>query len=891
MRDDIFKEVSQRIAAEFKFEAKGEWLQKGKCPKCGRKEVFTKADAPWVLKCGRLDKCGWDGHVKDLYSDIFDNWSNRYKASESNPTAAADAYLHYARGFDLQGLRGCYSEETYRDRARNLTSATVRFQLPGGSYWERLIDQPGRFDKKAHFAWGKPWKGHAWTAPDQDIAAIAKAERLWIVEGIFDALSFRQVGEFAASAMSCNNYPDIFLKELRKAIADLGIVGGPELIFAFDVGKAGVEYTRKFVKLAREQGWRATAAQVNSEGEGDKRDWNDLLSRKRLEPDHLTEYLWNGEVLIAPNATEKACLIYGRKNWSSFSFVHDSRTWWAHFNEARIAEVQVKEGITKKAAAKGCANVEEIANCAFRVLYFQRDEATDESQYYLRVDSPSDRPASKAAFSPASLSAGAEFKKRLLAVSPGGQWTGTTEQLDRLISGQTSRIKIVETIDFTGYSRDHAAWVLGDIAIKDGRVVRLNDEDYFDFGKMSLKLRSNERILSIDYDPDVFHAKWLVDVWVAWGTNGLVTVAFWFMSLFAEQIRQQQKSLAFLEMTGDPGTGKSTLIEFLWKLLGRENYEGFDPQKATTAALARNLGKVANMPVVLIEGDHNDKAVHAKRFEWDELKTAYNGRSVRSRGVKSGGNETYEPPFRAAIIIEQNNAVMASPATLERIMQLRFDKAHFNAATKSAAERIEQWPTEEISGFIVHAARRENDVLRIFRESFLKAEQEFEQRGEVRHVRIIKNHSQLIGALEAMASILPIPDAALHQTRERIFRMAAERKAAISADHDVVQKFWELFDWIQSNEEDTLDPKHRINQHRKPEDFIAVALPHFEEKCRHRGLTAPSTDDLKKYLKTSKRRKFFKADTVNGVGDKHIHCWIFEQPKAADSRSSKGSNA
>jgi Cdc6-like AAA superfamily ATPase len=72
-----------------------------------------------------------------------------------------------------------------------------------------------------------------------------------------------------------------------------------------------------------------------------------------------------------------------------------------------------------------------------------------------------------------------------------------------------------------------------------------------------------------------------------------VCLSFFFGSLFAEQVRTEMKSFPFLEMHGLPGTGKTTLVEFLWKLLGRENYEGFDPAKATPAAMARNLAKWA----------------------------------------------------------------------------------------------------------------------------------------------------------------------------------------------------------------------------------------------------------------------------------------------------------
>src|SRR5690606_33234996 len=99
--------------------------------------------------------------------------------------------------------------------------------------------------------------------------------------------------------------------------------------------------------------------------------------------------------------------------------------------------------------------------------------------------------------------------------------------------------------------------------------------------------------------------------------------AFWLGSLFAEQIRANQKSFPFLEIVGEAGAGKSTLIEFLWKLCGRRDYEGFDPSKATLAARARNFSQVSNLPVVLIESDRDqDQGAKQKQFDWDELKTA-----------------------------------------------------------------------------------------------------------------------------------------------------------------------------------------------------------------------------------------------------------------------------
>lgn len=122
---------------------------------------------------------------------------------------------------------------------------------------------------------------------------------------------------------------------------------------------------------------------------------------------------------------------------------------------------------------------------------------------------------------------------------------------------------------------------------------------------------------------------------MAFGEKGYVALAFWLGSLFAEQIRERDKSFPFLEIVGEPGTGKSTLIEFLWKLAGREEYEGFDPSKSTAAARGRNFAQVGNLPVVLIEGDRTTDNAKQRAFDWDELKSLYNGRASRAVGIKS----------------------------------------------------------------------------------------------------------------------------------------------------------------------------------------------------------------------------------------------------------------
>lgn len=884
MRDDILNDVKKRLMADFSFKVCGSWLREGKCPQCGRKELFTHAEEPHVIRCGRENRCGWEIHVKSLYPDIFENWSTRYRATETDPNAAADAYIIHARGLDRVPLVGAYTQEYYNDDQLKAGTATVRFPLPGGGWWERFIDQPGRFgSKKARFSYGTNYRGHWWQYPGTSLDDLASAPELWLVEGIFDACALQQAGISAVSLMSCNNYPEHALAALRKAAAEKN-VPGPKLIWAFDVGAAGVRYTRKFVRAAREQGWTCGAAQVRPDGEGDKLDWNDLAQRKRLADADIEAYRWNGDVTIAQSAIEKAVLIYRRHHYANFPFVFDSRQMWARFDVSAINEIvsawsesnthadKTPEELFDLAAAEA-VDVNEIANCAFRALYFQRDDVADDSAYYFAIDFPSDKPRVKGTFNGSCLAAAPEFKKRLISVAGGGIFTGTTQQLDKLMQRQLCNIKSVEALQFTGYSPAHEAWVLGDIAVHHGRVYEPNDEDYFDFGKQQVKLRSPERLLTINYDPQKINLDWANLVVRAFGTKGLVMTAFWFGSLFAEQIRSEQKSLGFLEATGEPGTGKTTLIEFLWRLFGREDYEGFDPVKSTPAARARNLGKVSNMPVVLLEGDRAEGTPHSRKFEWDELKTAYNGRSVRSRGVANGGMETFEPPFRGAIVIAQNAPVEASPAILERIMAVTFDKSGWSQTTKEAAEALERIKTEDVSGFIVHAVRNEHEIMTAYRTAFARHEANMLKDPNVRNGRLAKNHAQLSAMLDAMLIVVPtLAKNDVEAAHALIRTMLHERHAAVSADHPYVQLFWERFDYLNENRFNKDKP---IN-HSRNEAIVAISLVQFEQICAEERLPLPCPmPELKRLLKTSKRRKYLTQKATKSPDDRTVFCWQF----------------
>ena len=114
---DLLPTIADRLQHDYSFKVgpAGKHLRQGVCPSCGKKSLWTFAESPWVVRCERLNHCGYEAHAKDLYPDLFESWSDRFQAPEAakpeaerNPHSAADAYLSLARGFDLARIQGLY---------------------------------------------------------------------------------------------------------------------------------------------------------------------------------------------------------------------------------------------------------------------------------------------------------------------------------------------------------------------------------------------------------------------------------------------------------------------------------------------------------------------------------------------------------------------------------------------------------------------------------------------------------------------------------------------------------------------------------------------------------------------------------------------------------------
>ncbi len=865
------EEIIQILRSDnnFQFTDSSQYLLKGICPSCGKKELFISKKEPWQLKCSRLNKCGYEEATRNLYPQIFANFSKRYPATEKEPNATASAFLSLDRGFDLSKIRGWYEQQAFHIPGSDEYCNTVRFYIDKDRlrYWERLIDKTKKDGQKANFGGqrkedGSLYRGDAWCPPDMQ---LKKNDKCFIVEGIFHAIALYHHGIKAVAAFSCNNFPSNFVKEYKGK----GIVW----IIALDGDKAGLDYTSKHVKKLRAIGEKVQAYRLP-----EKQDWDDLHRAGKITNDFLDLCEHRGKLLIAETVEEHAYIKYCRYTSRKFVISFRNRLFSVKIDIGKLTEELHKANITIQSndgfmSFLSNCEVLEICNRDPQCLYREVDEILAEQWYVFKINSPKGEPEI-VRFEGTNIASADAFHKALLNRTAGGLFNGTPADM-RILTGRwlKENLPVVRSIPYIGYDNESEAYIFPSEAFYKGREITLNDDKFFNLGRTFI--RPGLKSISISSNGN-FDPVWLPDYMRAFHWQGVALLSFWLGSLFIQQIRKEQKSFPFFEFTGDPGAGKSTVLEFLWKLVGREGYEGFDVMKATVAGRRRAFNQVSNLPIVIIESDRDSGISDSKQrqFNFDECKPFYNGRGTGTLGVARRNNDVDESLFQASLIISQNAEVDGSEALLQRIVHCHADKSHHRTGTREIARSFERKTSEDVSGFLKAALKNEKIILETYFQAFDRIEQQFSPL--LRNERIAKNYAQVAACGAALKVLFPsFNDQNSHDLQNYLLKRAVSREERLAADHPMIEQFWETYRYLNSETNTVIESS--LNHSNNP-DLIAINLNHFIQRCRENGQESPDMKILKKLLPHSKKHELIERSRPmkSRLNDKTVRCWIFK---------------
>ena len=143
----------------------------------------------------------------------------------------------------------------------------------------------------------------------------------------------------------------------------------------------------------------------------------------------------------------------------------------------------------------------------------------------------------------------------------------------------------------------------------------------------------------------------------------------------------------------------------------------------------------------------------------------------------------------------------------------------------------------------------------------------------------MKNHAMLLALAKGLKLVFPgMTEAVFDRLEQHILKMSIARQRALSADHPIVQSFWETYDLLNveisganfTYEIETLN-------HSSDTSAIAVSLKHFYQVCVDRKVESIPTLELEKYITNSKRHRFIGQRSVRSrILNKSVWCWCFD---------------
>ena len=883
--DDIYlEEVVEALKhdRELDFESIGpKYLQKGVCPnpKCGERTLYIALDKPFQLKCNRLSHCQYEEKTRERYSHLFENLSERFPKTEENPNATADAYLQRNRGFDISRLKGWYTQGR-RKLADGRWADTVRFLLCDG-HWERLIDASAvkaNDNTKAGIKKGMKYLGDCWIPPGM---TIEKGDRVYVVEGIFHAIALYLAGFKAVASISANNFPWNLIEAHKGKLITW--------VIALDDDAAGHLMIPKYLRQLREQkeiAWVALAGE---------RDWDDVYRDGELDEAFMDEAEYRGRLFTAENTNKLAYLLYLRRPAAFFLMEFRNRLYSAKVNQAELSKDLAEEKLDgNREIFSKHVKIKQVANCIPNLEYLEKDIVTSEQRYFFDFQFPDKSRSCKAPLAPAAITDPRGFARSLLEHTPGGNFEGGEAVLAMLkakwLNDENRAVRTVRSLPFVGYDESSGLYCYPNFGFYKGKELAVNSHGFIDIAGNGIKTSlSNFKLeRGQEFDPE-----WFNDYLAVNGLNGLAILSWWTATFFVQQIGEKQASFPFLEFTGKPGAGKSTLLRFLWRLTGRENYEGIQPSGAGASliGLSRTLAEVSNLPVILIESDkeHTDSQGRkvVVQFHWDEFKRLFDYHAtLRVTGAKTTGNETRTTYWRGALGISQNTSVEASEATLSRIVELHATKEHHTLALKPRADRLKSMDAQSLGGYLRRCLALENQWLERYFQAFPGFEQRLQAVTAITDARIAMCHAQVLAAAYATQALFPAwSDADTENLAKHLERRAIARQQRCRAEHPDAAAFWQIYHYLNERVVKICDSNgereeiHQTLNHSAERGVVAINIEHFQEACRKAGQEVLTRTQLQRALPQSTTYQFLETrKAYSRIERRTINCWVFKKP-------------
>ncbi|QKH37301.1 hypothetical protein FOC84_21120 [Achromobacter pestifer] len=267
--------------------------------------------------------------------------------------------------------------------------------------------------------------------------------------------------------------------------------------------------------------------------------------------------------------------------------------------------------------------------------------------------------------------------------------------------------------------------------------------------------------------------------WDAFGPEGMAALAYWYGVQCCNCLLQEWTRFPLMQVYGQTGTGKETLVEFLWKLLGRTSYLGWMPHKMTAAALARQLDDNDGRPVVLIELDSDPEGV--------ELINVFAGNRPYEVADHTSGQPAKQHWFDGAALF-----IPASQHSLPAELQHRMVNVQLCHRSKNAGAQLGMVPVDLLAPFSRDAQQSASAGAGLISRRATKYRQALTDRYRLNDQTLVDTYSRVMGMVDALTLLVPLSRAQLETTRNLLAHAAnqqqhvSDRAASMHRDQDAL---------------------------------------------------------------------------------------------------------
>ncbi|WP_183003594.1 hypothetical protein [Achromobacter sp. UMC71] len=251
--------------------------------------------------------------------------------------------------------------------------------------------------------------------------------------------------------------------------------------------------------------------------------------------------------------------------------------------------------------------------------------------------------------------------------------------------------------------------------------------------------------------------------WDAFGPEGIAALAYWYGAQCSSGLMHEWTRFPLMQVSGAPGTGKDTLIEFLWKLLGRDCYLGWMPHKMTASALARNLAENDSRPVVLIDLEPDAQGV--------ELINVFAGNVPHDVSAHTSGQPTRHYWFHGAALF-----VAESQRSLPTELQHRMVNVQLCHRSKAAGTQLGMVPVDLLAAFSRDAQRSANTGAGLIARRAMKYRPTLTDRYGLTDQTLLDTYSRVMGMVDALTLVVPLSSAQLRTTRNLVAHAGSQQQ-------------------------------------------------------------------------------------------------------------------